>query len=498
MAEVSEISKLIEETSPYYSSKKKRAEIASIDIPAEEHKIVYDSSSETLEPVYYWLLDKMNEFFSGKVEKLVDNFISSPGGGHFEDMMRRAQSMQQMGSKILADVNVIIKSIINLIYDLKEWEIRLGLYDALKSQDKEKSESAKLSLKQIWMDNVDIKRGIGSINQMTRGDLMFTTLRDAFMYANKLEDVDKLDYLNDRVKRVLKPRLEEFFLWLDLSEKENRKRYQIELSYLKSQVAALKMYSRWARPYLKAAADLEQKESGGPGLVKAFNTILLELSLFAPKEMKIPDLAKEGKLPRSFKDIKLKRKYYSCCTIEIKFRGIPQKAGQHYVFGGKAEVVFKGYALNEDEISLFKQKLEDSDIKESLKLVKDVTTESLDELQKDIDHFINKEEEEKKKKELEKKDDTNPFSALLSIKTKDKEKKADKKEEKKEKIKEVKLDSYEESMIRAVAETTSRETCYKLFDLYKKTHAMPSHPSPEYETDYEPARIASLFGIRYT
>ena len=69
------------------------------------------------------------------------------------------------------------------------------------------------------MDNVDIKRGRGSINMMAQ-DLQFVTLRDAFMTVKTLKDVDKID-LNDRVKRILKPRLAEFLEWKTRSEKRN-------------------------------------------------------------------------------------------------------------------------------------------------------------------------------------------------------------------------------------------------------------------------------------
>ena len=43
--------------------------------PLKEHKLVYDSSSETLEPVYFFILDLMNNF-GLETEKLVDNFSS--------------------------------------------------------------------------------------------------------------------------------------------------------------------------------------------------------------------------------------------------------------------------------------------------------------------------------------------------------------------------------------------------------------------------------------
>jgi hypothetical protein len=112
---------------------------------------------------------------------------------------------------ILRQVNGVIKEVINLIYDLKEYEMRLEVYDHAdpkKEPSAVKRESAEHSLKSIWMDQVDVKTGLGSINNLTRGDLQFVTLRDAFMQAKSIKDVDRID-LNKRVKIILKKKFGE-------------------------------------------------------------------------------------------------------------------------------------------------------------------------------------------------------------------------------------------------------------------------------------------------
>ena len=43
----------------------------------------------------------------------------------------------------------------------------------------------------------------------------------------------------------------------------------------------------------------------------------------------------------------------------------------------------------------------------------------------------------------------------------------------------IKPDSYAEKVIRELAQKGANETCYTLFDVYKKSHSMPSHPAPE-------------------
>src|SRR3989338_9230988 len=113
-----------------------------------------------LEPVYFWIVDMMNNLFGNKVEKLVDNFSSSPGGGHFSELSQKKNILQKNVTEAMGTVNTVIKSIVNIVYDLKDFEIRLAHYDDAKSKDKNKAEAGLLALKQIWMDNVDIKRGV--------------------------------------------------------------------------------------------------------------------------------------------------------------------------------------------------------------------------------------------------------------------------------------------------------------------------------------------------
>ena len=459
-----EINKLIEQVSPYYRKK---------GSPEEEFSLTYDSSAETLEPVYFFISDLM-EFMGLKVEKLLDNFSSSPGSGHFGELGQRASIMQQQGSKILADINTVLRSILNLIYDLREFKIRLQAYEDLKKSSTK--DAAVLSLKQIWMDKVDMQKGNSSIKAMALGQAGFATLIDAFLAAKDVKDVDRID-INDRVKRILKPRIQEFEAWLKESGLELEKRYEIERTYLKSQVSSLKLYSRWAKPYLKAAAQLESSEFGrDPALVKVFNTLLLELTLLGKKQLDIKETAQETTFPEHFKKDsflkKVKRQYHICTFINFKFRGIPNKVPgtQHYSFGGRAEMTLRAYALNDEELKALIQKLDEDDLNSALGLIKDVTEESLDQLKEDIDYFVGKKEDKKDFK----KEASNPFSALFGrYEEKEKESKPSQ-----DKILEVKPDNwYEKNYFRKKSAKEAISQTYSIMDVYKKAHGMPSFTS---------------------
>ncbi len=476
-----EIDNIIKEISPYYKKK---------DGPSSEHKLTYDSPSETLEPIYFWILDFMNNLFRGNVEKITDNFSSSPGSGHFSELQGKASQMQQEASRVLGTVNNILRGVINLLYDLKEFKVRLSHYDQAKSEDKSKKEAGILALKQIWMDRVDVQRGQGSINALASGNLQFVTLRDAFMVVNEAKDVDKLD-LNDRVKRILKPRIEEFNEWKKRSEQELRKRFEIEKIYLKSQVDALKLNSRWAKPYLRAAEKLRSTQDleNNPALVTVFNTILLQLTIMGKNKVDVDEAALEGNLPKDFKKIKNIRECYSVVVIDFNFRGIPNRAQQGgYTYGGRAEVTFKSYALNSEEIDLIKEKLQESDIEDALKLVEGMTTDSLDQLKIDIEEFS----EEKDKK----KDDSNPFKELLNFNF---GKKEESKEEKIKRLKEkgIRKENFVEQYVKNLAEANAINTCFNIYDIYKKSHGMATFPYVDEEKVKAPqSEVERFFGFR--
>jgi len=458
---------MIEEISPYYQKKKK---------PEATHTLVYDSSTETLEPIYFFILDLMNDFNLAP-QKLIDNFSSTPGSGHFAELGQRATIMQQQATKILGDVNTVLRSVLNIIYDLKDFKMRLQYYDGLKSKKKEGQEASALALKQIWMDKVDIAKGNSSIKAMALGQAGFQTLIDAFLIAKDEKDVDRLD-LNDRVKRILKQRILEFNIWLRESEKELRKRYELEKTYLRSQVNSLKLYSRWVRPYLKAAAELEAKERARePALIKTFNTILLELTLLGKNKLDIADEAAKENVPKDFAKQKflnkIKRNYYSCILVDFIFRGIPQRISQqaHYVFGGRAEVTFKAYALNDDELNRLDEELKKTEISDVLSLIEGASTASLGQLEEEINFFLEEKEEEKEEKP---RDESNPFLALIG-KYERPPKSKETREAQPKKITVIAKDNWiEENLLRPLAAEAAKDRVFNMFDIYKKAHNMAS------------------------
>jgi len=444
----------------------------------EQHNLIYDAFGESLEPIYFWIIDNLR----GEKIKLIDNFSASASSSAFGELGMRATKMQEEGMKILGNVNVVIKSILNIIYDLKEFKIRLDVYKDSHSKDVAKKNAALLSLKQIWMDQVDVKRGNTSLKGMAQ-QFDYVTLIDAFMASesttqlNKKEGEEGYIDLNDRVKRLLLQRFGEYERWLEESEKELNKRFSIEKNYLKSQMASLKLYVKWLKPYLKAAHDLEMSDKGKEAsLVTAFNTMVLELTLLQKDKYDPMDDILAGDMPPVFRDMAEKgriRKYYPIMLVELKFRSAPERMNQGgYGFRGKVEVRFTSYALDDDEINILQKAIEEDDTGDSLKLIEEATGESMSAIEKDVDEFLSDKKPEYNEEE-KKEEDVNPFSALFSFLKKD-----EKKESKKDKglPLEMKKENYAEEVVRGNAIVAARKGCRKFYDIYKKAHGMPAFP----------------------
>lgn len=427
--------------------------------PIEKHRLIYDSFSQALEPVYFWILDYMYNNFENS-EKLLDNFVTSTGSAQFGEMGQRATRMQEEAMKMLATSGTIIKSILNIVYDLKEFKIRLSIYDDLKSSNNAVKGAAFLSLKQIWLDQVDFaKRGNTSIKALAQ-QFDYVTIIDAFMVANSLEDVKKID-LNDRVKRILEQRISEFLKWIKESEHELRKRFELEKVYLRNQVNSVKLYARWIKPYLKASKQLEQRATATAGLVNAFNTTLLELTLLGEQKLKIEKEITNNNLPKSFLRV-TRKNYQETIVVEFRFRSAPERTREGaYGFRGRVEIEFTSYVLTDEELKVLREELEKDDIGDLMKTIEGMTAESLEKIQVDLDDFL----EDKQKKEKKESEDINPFSALFLI---------FKKKEKTGESKGIPKDNDAEKLIRNQAIIEARAECRKLYNSYKGANNIPS------------------------
>ena len=372
-----------------YNKEKKKGKHIPQDLA--EHTFIFDTTQEGFEHTYFWLLD----FISGKgykVNKTQDYFIASELGNLYQQAGTMRTAIEKRASELLQTVGILIKSIVQLLWDLKEFDLRLKIYEKyFKGKGKEKDEGA-LGLKAIYLTEVDVKKGRGSINVLTT-DANFATLRDAFMIAKSSDDVDKLD-LNARVKNILKPRLGEYMDWAKRSYEELSSRRKIEKAYLKSQVNALKMYTAWAKPYLIATNRLmpPEKYETDADVISGFNVTKVNVSIRGKKEYK-PAPTSTIILP----ELK-KNKVFQVLELTFKYRSFPERIrtpqGQATGFRVRLEVKITPYVFTQDQLD----KLE---IKEEAEVWKfaNLTQESIDAIRKDLELYEAEEKKEEKGKE---------------------------------------------------------------------------------------------------
>jgi broad-specificity NMP kinase len=95
-----------------------------------EYKVTIEKFSESLEPYYFWLVDFIKGF-GYKMEKVDENIMASVTSAFFGEMAQRRMNFEKRGMEILGTINAIVRSIINLLYDLKELDRRLKVIEDL-------------------------------------------------------------------------------------------------------------------------------------------------------------------------------------------------------------------------------------------------------------------------------------------------------------------------------------------------------------------------------
>lgn len=316
------------------------------------------------------------------------------------------------------------------------------------------------------MDQVDARKGRGSINLLVQ-DLQFVTLRDAFFYVKNIDDIEKLD-LNERVKNILRRKISEFNAWLDYSEKEIRKRYELERIYLKSQVGTIKLYANWLKPYLIAAQKLKMRSTTpkglmNPNLINSFSNMEIEIKLYGKKEIKPEEIHE------SFREIELDKKYYALIEITMKFRSIPSalsgQGGRQYVHAGRTDITFNSFGI--DQVDL--EAIESIELYEDLELIDDYVGTSLAKLQEEIEKYL---KEPVKEFEVRKKPKKipieNPFRGLFAgfVEIYNPIKGMILKKRKGPSVAYIELEK--------VTKEKAKNIAFKIYNTYKDTHGMPA------------------------
>ena len=240
-----------------------------------EYKLEINSPFEKPEKFYGLVLNEARIEFK-KIIRVEQFLNASPTSAFYVDISQKKAFAKDAIDKSMGIVNGIVQTIVKLIYSLREFDSVLDIFKKLDSSDKLEVFAAEQNLRRVFLDEVDMKKGRGAMYQMQVSQGMeYVNLVDSFVSVEKLSDIDDLKS-NDRIKRILKGRFQEYTLWKSAFKQDMVTRKEIQRQYLKSQVDSLKLQLDWIKPYYTMLKQLDIKSGmTDPDLLAGFDTSII-------------------------------------------------------------------------------------------------------------------------------------------------------------------------------------------------------------------------------
>lgn len=350
-------------------------QVKDTDLWPVKYYIQVNTPFQSLAKYYLMVLDELkNMGHFPKIEKINQSLAASPTSGFFADVAQRKAYAKEQIDKSMQIIGGVIQTVTKLIYSLREFDMILHIFDDLNSEDRVRSFAAEQNLRRIFLDEVDIKKGRGSVHQMaTTGGLEFVSLRDAFMVSMDLASVDSLT-LNDRVKRIIKDRLNEYVHWRKEYEKDIRGRKKIEMQYLKAQAESLKMQAEWVKPYYSMLKQLDiSTGETNPELISGFDTSVITAKVRALAGGKFEEIRK---LATGFVEVD-----FIFRTKPVQTRTEQGQSFQHLL---RIDVTYTPYVMPNDVY----EKLIKQETSDDINFLKNIVGDSLNAIKDDLDKYL--------------------------------------------------------------------------------------------------------------
>lgn len=178
-------------------------------------------------------------------------------------VLEKRKALEDRTMQLLGNVYTVLKSIISIIYELKEMDRNLSFYDIAKSHDPDKASAAELGLKRIFVDNIDSRKGGASMLSLSKSATQgqgagYIDIVAVFYSVKSLRDINSMNR-NKQFIDTIKNRYLEYEEWKKLNEKDLRTRRELLLQYLRSQVASFQLYVEWTSQYLSILRRINLK-----------------------------------------------------------------------------------------------------------------------------------------------------------------------------------------------------------------------------------------------
>jgi hypothetical protein len=373
-----------------------------------QYKLEYNSPFEKPEKFYGLALNELRIFFKS-VEKIGIDLNASPTSAFFGDISQRRAYAKENVDKGMGLINGIIQTITKLLYSLREFDSVLDIFSKLDSKDEMEVFAAEQNLRRIFLDEVDSKKGRGGMYQMQVAQGMeYASLVDSFLTITKLGDIDDLK-ANERIKRILKGRFQEYELWKNAFKKDMTSRKEINKNYLKSQVESLRLQLDWIKPHYNVLQQLNiGSGTTDPDLIIGFDTSLIKTKLRC-----LAGGEKAGSLVTGVVDVE----------FEFKTGPYPVQTDSggrafHHRFGTK--ITYTPYVMSNEDYNDYVK----TEAMKDIDFFKDIVGESLKAIQEDLEKYLGGQDfigKEKKDEEADSKPAsilelfTLPFTSLFKL-----------------------------------------------------------------------------------
>ena len=389
------------------------------------YMITMDAPQASVEANYFGILQLLERKFpfgsnyaddNGFILKIKDIYTAGETSAYFGMVEQRKGAQQEKFQQIMGNVGQMVKTLFQLLRELRIIDERLDYYEKSMAGDK----AAEVALKSIWVDMVEGgAKNPGSVLGLA-SQVGFVTLPDLFFEVNPKSgdtierEVGKLKAggFNRKVREVLMRKLKQYMTWKDKTYKELKTGQAFKLKYMRQHYHVIKVYLNWLRPYLRNVKRLQmQATEADKDIMAAFDTSKIELEILAIKKTYEKEVTPGNKDKFKFKNS------FPCLRVQLTFVAMPQLAYQQEGFQrgavhvGKTQIIIEGFVTTKEKLKKYRKSIDEEDF-ELLTAV----NESIGALKEDLEYYLEKAGELKKDKPEEKQKSEGilaPFKSLV-------------------------------------------------------------------------------------
>jgi hypothetical protein len=455
--------------------------------PNFRYRLVLESINQYIEDAYFWVIDELKyDWGYNKIYKISDVFAASEQSAFFGVSEQRLGLQQDKAGQYLKGISEMTKALFQIVRELRIIDERLGYYEnSFSRKTEEEGVGSDITLKGVWIDQVEGgTKNAASVYGLAQ-TVGFTVLPDLFFRIRGddkgagewktpaefdaktkgiIESIDKniekMEGFNKKVKEVLGRKLTQYYMWKLRTYKELKTRRNFTLKYLRQHYETIKLYMGWIKPYLRNIRKLQlsEKNLNTAELITAFEGAVIEIEVLCTSQNS-------------------KNVIHPCVLMNLKYRTRPalnytqegyQRGPAHT---GKFDMVLRGYAWSEPEITNYLRMREEEDM-QLLGEINETIKASMEALGTELKDYLKESGEKFPDDEIKKPETKTVQNSFLTAFKGFAELANALQGGKKDKPKWMKKTAVELEQEKASTVTKLKSTIYNVYKNYKKMHGM--------------------------